>query len=124
MTQICTSAYELNVCVDQYISESVSYKLVQRFSELHEFPELLAGAGAAVRGCRPGQHGNLAALARAAAQGGSFSSGLHTRQGVASRVSSTNEVSFIDNEVLGGWNLLKLWQRERLVREGEADSSV
>jgi len=29
----------------------------------------------------------------------------------------------IADEVLGGWNLLKLLQRQRLVRKGEAASS-
>ena len=54
-----------------------------------------------------------------------FASGLHVRLGAASRVSSLNDVALvlIADEVLGGWSLLKLWQRERLQREDEAASS-
>ena len=55
-----------------------------------------------------------------------FASGLHARLGAASRVSSLNDVALvlIADEVLGGWSLLQLWQRERLAREGEAASSL
>jgi len=54
-----------------------------------------------------------------------FASGLHVRLGEASQVSSLNDVALvlIADEVLGGWSLLKLWQRERLAREGEVASS-
>ena len=50
-----------------------------------------------------------------------FASGLHARLGAESRVSSLNDVALvlIADEVLGGWSLLKLWQRERLQREAE-----
>jgi len=48
-----------------------------------------------------------------------LASGLHAQLGAASRVSSLNDVALvlIADEVLGGWSLLKLWQRERLARE-------
>jgi len=54
-----------------------------------------------------------------------FASGLHVRLGAASRVSSLNDVALvlIADEVLGGWSLLKMWQRERLVCETKAASS-
>ena len=54
-----------------------------------------------------------------------FASGLHVRLGATSRVSTLNDMALvlIADEVLGGWSLLKLWQRERLAREGEAASS-
>ena len=54
-----------------------------------------------------------------------FASGLHARLGVVSRVSSLNDVALvlIADEVLGGWSLLKLWQRERLQYETEPASS-
>jgi len=40
-------------------------------------------------------------------------------------VSSLNDMALvlIADEVLGGWSLLKLWQRERLAREVETVSS-
>ena len=48
-----------------------------------------------------------------------FASGLHARLGAASKVSSLNNEALvlIADEVLGGWSLRKLWQRERLQRE-------
>ena len=54
-----------------------------------------------------------------------FASGLHARLGAASWVSSLNDMALvlIADEVLGGWSLLKLWQRERLAREVETVSS-
>jgi len=54
-----------------------------------------------------------------------FASGLHARLGAASWMSSLNDMALvlIADEVLGGWSLLKLWQRERLAREVEAVSS-
>ena len=54
-----------------------------------------------------------------------FAGGLHARLGAVSQVSSLNDVALvlITDEVLGGWSLLKLWQRKRLAREGEAESS-
>ena len=47
------------------------------------------------------------------------------RLGAVSWVSSLNDVALvlIANEVLGGWSLLKMWQRERLVCETKAASS-
>ena len=50
-----------------------------------------------------------------------FASELYARLGAESRVSSLNDVALvlIADEVLGGWSLLKLWQRERLQREAE-----
>ena len=53
-----------------------------------------------------------------------FASGLHARLGAASRVSWLNHAALvlIADEVLGGWSLLKLWQRERLQRETEPAS--
>jgi len=53
-----------------------------------------------------------------------FSSGLHVRLGEVSRVWSLNDVALvlIADEVLGGWSLLRLWQRERLQCESEAAS--
>jgi len=55
-----------------------------------------------------------------------FASGLHARMGAASQVSSLNVVVLvlIADEVLGGWSLLKLWQRERLAREGAPAPSL
>jgi len=54
-----------------------------------------------------------------------FARGLHVRLGAVSWVSSLNDVALvlIANEVLGGWSLLKMWQRERLVRETKVASS-
>ena len=54
-----------------------------------------------------------------------FASGLDAQLGAASQVATPNEgaLVFIADEVLGGWSLLRLWQRERLAREGEAASS-
>jgi len=50
-----------------------------------------------------------------------FASELHAWLGAASQVSSLNDMVLvlITNEVLGGWSLLKLWQCERLARQGE-----
>ena len=55
-----------------------------------------------------------------------FASGLHVRLGAASRVFSLNDVALmlIADDVLGGLSLVKLWQRERLEREGEPASSL
>jgi len=54
-----------------------------------------------------------------------FAGGLHVRLGSASRVSSLNDVALvlIADEVLGGWSLLKLWQRQRMQYEAEPASS-
>ena len=51
-----------------------------------------------------------------------FASGLYARLVASSRVSLLNDAALvlIADEVLGGWSLLKLWQHERLAREGEA----
>jgi len=48
-----------------------------------------------------------------------FASGLHAWLGAASQVSAPSEgaLVLITDEVLGGWGLVKLWQRERLVHE-------
>jgi len=55
-----------------------------------------------------------------------FSSGVHVRLGAASRVLSLNDgaLILIADDVLGGLSLVKLWQRERLEREGEPASSL
>ena len=54
-----------------------------------------------------------------------FAGGLHARLGSASRVSSLNDVALvlIADEVLGGWSLLKMWQRQRMQYEAEPASS-
>jgi len=54
-----------------------------------------------------------------------FASGLHVRLGAASQVSSLSDAALVlvADEVLSGWTLLKLLQRERLARAGESASS-
>jgi len=53
-----------------------------------------------------------------------FASGLHARLGAASLVWSLNDVALvlIADEVMGGWSLRKMWQRDRLARESESQS--
>ena len=46
-----------------------------------------------------------------------FACGLHERLGAKSTVSSLDESMFMHftNEVLGGWDLIQLWQLERVI---------
>lgn len=55
-----------------------------------------------------------------------FASGLHARLGEVWWLLSLNDVTLvlIADEVLGGWSMLKLWQRERLECDAELASSL